>query len=425
MYQADPIPAHEPSGGVRVWARAWRSVPPNVWALGATSLFTDLSSEMVASVLPIYLVLQLGFSPLAFGTLDGLYNGLGALARLASGPAVDRWRRHKEVAAGGYGVSALCRLGLLAAGRWWPGVAGAIALDRVAKGIRTVPRDALIADSAPAHGLGYAFGVHRAMDACGAVLGPVAAFALLAAVPQGFDVVFVASFFAALIGLAVLLLFVENVSPSRDGSPAPRIDLTDPLRDPAFRRAVGAASVLSVATISDAFVYLILLERLGFTAGLFPLLYVGTSLSYLALAVPAGALADRWGRWRVFLSGYGALLGVYGVLLSGFAGPASVLLAVVLLGAYYAATDGVMVAFASGVLPNARRGTGLAILTTSTGLARLAASVAFGWIWVTAGRGQAVAVFAVALGLAAAGAAVVFSRPTMASGESQGSGWGS
>ena len=198
-----------------MWARAWRSVPPNVWALGATSLFTDLSSEMVASVLPIYLVVQLGFSPLAFGTLDGLYNGLGALARLASGPAVDRWRRHKEVAAGGYGVSALCRLGLLAAGRWWPGVAGAIALDRVAKGIRTVPRDALIADSAPAHSLGYAFGVHRALDACGAVLGPVAAFALLAAVPQGFDVVFVASFFAALIGLAVLLLFVENVRPSQ------------------------------------------------------------------------------------------------------------------------------------------------------------------------------------------------------------------
>ena len=207
---------------------------------------------------------------------------------------MDRWRRHKEVAAGGYGISALCKLGLLAAGRWWPGVAGAIAVDRVAKGIRTVPRDALIADSAPAHSLGYAFGVHRALDACGAVLGPVAAFALLAAVPQGFDVVFVASFFAALIGLAVLLLFVENVSPARDGLPASRIDLTDPLRDPAFRRAVGAASALSVATISDAFVYLILLERLGFTVGLFPLLYVGTSLSYLSLAVPAGALADRW-----------------------------------------------------------------------------------------------------------------------------------
>ncbi len=387
-------------------------MPPNVWGLGLTSLFTDLSSEMVVSILPIYLVIQLGFSPLAFGALDGLYNGLGALARLVSGPAVDRWRRHKEVAAGGYGISALCRLGLLAAERWWPGVAGAIALDRVAKGIRTVPRDALIADSAPPDRLGYAFGVHRALDACGAVLGPVAAFALLAAVPQGFDVVFVASFSAALIGFAVLLLFVENVRPPHAGSaPVPSIDLTVPLRDPAFRRAVGVASALAVATISDAFVYLILLERLGFAVGLFPLLYVGTSLTYLVLAVPAGALADRWGRWRVFLSGYGALLGVYGVLLSGLAGPGSALLAVVLLGAYYAATDGVVIAFASGVLPEARRGTGLAILTTSTGLARLAASVAFGWIWVTAGRGQAVAVFAVVLGLAAAGAAVVFSRP--------------
>jgi MFS family permease len=147
---------------------------------------------------------------------------------------------------------------------------------------------------------------------------------------------------------------------------------------------------------------------------MFPLLYVGTSLSYLALAAPAGVLADRWGRWRVFLLGYGALLAVYAVLMSPAAGPLAAVAAVTLLGAYYAATDGVAAAYASGLLRPERRGTGLALLTTSTGLARLLSSVMFGFVWVAAGREQAVAVFAVILGLAIAGAALALARPAEA-----------
>jgi MFS family permease len=381
-------------------------VAPNVWFLGATSLLTDLSSEMVVSVLPLYLVVQLGFSPVAFGVLDGLYNGAGAIARLASGIAVDRWRQPKALAVGGYAVSALCRLGLLAAGRWWPGLAASIAIDRLGKGIRTVPRDVLIAHSTPAAQLGFAFGVHRALDACGATLGPVAAFALLTLVPRGFDVVFVASFFAAVVGLGVLVLFVRNVAPAAPRDEASLRSLLEPLRDPRFRRGVAASTVLGAATISDAFIYLVLLERLGFTVGLFPLLYVGTSVSYLLLAVPAGVLADRWGRWQVFLVGYAALLAVYVLLLSPAVGPLMVFVALALLGAYYAATDGVMAAFASGVVAPDCRGSGLAAMTTSTSLARVLASVMFGWAWTAAGRDGAVAAFAVALGLAVAGAAL-------------------
>ena len=417
MYQPEPIPADAAPAATRRWGGAWRSIAPNVWFLGATSLLTDLSSEMVVSVLPLYLVVQLGFSPLAFGALDGLYNGIGALTRLVSGVAVDRWRQPKALAALGYAVSALCRLGLLAAGRWWPGVAASIAIDRLGKGVRTVPRDALIAQSATPAQLGSAFGVHRALDACGAVLGPVAAFALLTAVPRGFDVVFVASFFAALVGLGVLVLFVENLTPVQPpDAPATLASLVRPLRDVVFRRAVLASTALAVATISDAFVYLILLERLGITVGAFPLLYVGTSLSYLVLAAPAGALADRWGRWRVFLVGYAALLAVYLLLLSAAGGPLAALAAVVLLGAYYAGTDGVAAAFASGVLQPERRGTGLAVLTTSTGLGRLLASVVFGWVWVSAGRDQAVAVFAAALAAGIAGAVVALARPATRTG---------
>jgi MFS family permease len=285
-----------------------------------------------------------------------------------------------------------------------------------------VPRDALIAQSTPAPQLGYAFGVHRALDACGAMLGPVAAFAVLAVVPRGFDVVFVASFFAALIGLAVLTLFVDNAMPAQP-EVEERLSMASlllPLRDPGFRQAVLASTALAAATISDAFVYLVLLERLGFTVGLFPLLYVGTSLSYLVLAVPAGLLADQWGRWQVFLLGYGALLAVYVVLLSAAAGPVTVLVAVTLLGAYYAATDGVVAAFVSGAVNPAHRGTGLAAVTASTTLARVAASVAFGWVWTAFGRDGAVAAFAVALGLALAVASLVLA-PLAARGEGSGS----
>jgi MFS family permease len=193
---------------------------------------------------------------------------------------------------------------------------------------------------------------------------------------------------------------------ARAGERVSLADLVRPLRDPGFRRAVLAASVLAAATISDAFVYLVLLERLGFAVGLFPLLYVGTSLSYLTLAVPAGVLADRWGRWQVFLLGYGALLAVYVLLLSRAAGPAAVFAAVALLGAYYAGTDGVVVAFASSVVTPAQRGAGLAALTTSTSMARVLASVVFGWLWTAAGREGAVAAFVMALGVALAAAAL-------------------
>ena len=117
MYRADSPQTNVPWTDRAFWARAWHVVTPNVWALGVTSLLTDASSEMVVSVLPMYFVLQLNLSPLAFGTLDGLYHGVTALTRWASGIAADRFRRHKEIAFVGYAMSAACRVGLLAAGR--------------------------------------------------------------------------------------------------------------------------------------------------------------------------------------------------------------------------------------------------------------------------------------------------------------------
>src|SRR5215216_3723551 len=185
-------------------------VSRNVVGLGFTSLFTDISSEMVSAVLPMYLVLFLRLSPLQFGLVDGLYQGVGALVKIAFGFAADRLARHKEVAFLGYALSAVCKIGLIAVGSAWGLLAAVVIADRTGKGIRTAPRDALISLSTPPSQLGLAFGVHRALDTCGAMIGPLIAFGLLSMLPNAFDAVFVASLSFAVIGLGVLGLFVEN-----------------------------------------------------------------------------------------------------------------------------------------------------------------------------------------------------------------------
>jgi MFS family permease len=401
------------------WTRGWRTIAPNVWFLGITSLLTDISSEMVASVLPMYLVLQLNLSPLAFGTLDGLYNGIAAITRWSSGVVADRWRRHKEVAAAGYAVSAVCRLALLAVGRTWIGLAFVIASDRLAKGIRTAPRDALISLSAPRAQLAESFGVHRALDATGAMIGPIVALGLLALVPHGFDVVFVTSFCIAVVGLGVLLLFVQNVSPGPAESSAPRPSVRTALallRRSDFRVVTIATSGLAFVTISDAFVYLALQQRLRFAPEMFPLLYVGTALSYLLFAIPAGTLADRFGRPRMFLLGHGVLWLMYVLLIVPAANALTVPIAVCLLGAYYAATDGVMAALVSGMLPTSFRGSGLALVATATSVSRLAASIAFGWVWTMWSRDIALVGFTTALGCGVVVAAIAMRRYTWSPG---------
>jgi MFS family permease len=407
MYQVDRTVE---AGGVRVTARAparsWR-VAPNVWFLGVTSLLTDVSSEMVTSVLPMYLVLHLGMTPLAFGVIDGLYHGVSSILRIASGFLADRWRRYKELAAAGYALSAICKLGLLAAGDRGAALAAIVALDRTGKGIRTSPRDALISMSTPRASLGEAFGVHRAMDAVGATAGPLVAFLVLARIPGGYDAVFVASFAFAIAGLGALLLFVDNrpaLDPAERHEPAGRTAWVDfrsslgvILATPRVRRLAAIATALALTTVSDGFIYLTLQRRLNLGTGFFPLLFVATSACYFLLAAPAGRAADRMGRTRMLLAGYGALCAAYAVLLAPWTGWAGALPIVVLLGAFYAATDGVLMALASACVPVDRRAAGLGVLTTLTNIARLAGSIVFGLIWTWWGVEAALVAFAVGL----------------------------
>ncbi|MFE4971219.1 MFS transporter [Kitasatospora sp. NPDC056651] len=418
-------PAAPTTGGARRGA-----VPGAVIALGAVSLVTDISSEMVTAVLPLYLLTGLGLSPLGFGLLDGIQNGFSALVRLVGGHLSDRRgrdgaARHKAVAAVGYGLSALCRPLLLLV-HTVPLIGAVIAVDRTGKGLRTAPRDAMISlATEPAH-RGRAFGVHRAMDTAGALLGPLTAFLVLrlAGGPlladggerHGYDAVFTVSSCVAALGVLILLLFVPNRrqgdAPAA-GQPSLRHSLTL-LRLPGLRRLTLCAVLLGLTTVSDSFLYLLVQRRLDLPVGLFPLLPLGTAAAFLLLAVPLGALADRIGRHRLFLAGHGVLLLAYGLLLSPLRGVPAVLCVLVLHGTFYAATDGVLAAAAADAVPAEQRGAGLALVGTGQALARFACSLLFGALWGVVGGPAALGWSAAALALCVLGAAAVL-RPSAAS----------
>ncbi|MFE6750247.1 MFS transporter [Kitasatospora purpeofusca] len=433
-----PGPGDGPRSGTgrRTVARA--AVPGTVVALGVVSLVTDVSSEMVSAVLPLYLLTGLGLSPLGFGLLDGIQNGFSAVVRLLGGHLADRRGRdgaprHKAVAAVGYGLSALCKPLLLLA-HTVPLIGAVIAVDRTGKGLRTAPRDAMISlATEPAH-RGRAFGVHRAMDTAGALLGPLTAFLVLrlAGGPmladggqqQGYHAVFAVSGCVAVLGVLVLLLFVPNrlagADASSDGSDGavPSSDSRPRLRDglallrvPGLRRLTVCAVLLGLTTVSDSFLYLLVQRRLGLSVEYFPLLPLGTAGAFLLLAVPLGALADRIGRRRLFLAGHGVLLLAYGLLLSPLDGPAAVVCVLLLHGSFYAATDGVLAAAAADTVPAERRGAGLALVGTGQALARFACSLAFGALWSAVGGTTALTWSALAMAGCVTGAAFVLRGP--------------
>jgi MFS family permease len=391
----------------------WVGVGSNVFFLGLTSLLTDISSEMVTATLPVYLLVTLRLAPLQFGLIDGINQGASVLVRIASGLIADRWRRAKEVATAGYAFSAICRIGLLLVGRSWLGISGVVLLDRIGKGIRTSPRDAMIASSVPSEKLATAFGIHRAMDTAGAMMGPLLAAALLLLTPGAYDVVFIVSFCFAIVGVAVIALLVERPAesaPAADSPPVTSRIVGQLLARQDFRALVLVSAALALTTLSDSFIFLTLQRRFDFSLSLFPLLYVGVALVYMVLAIPTGRLADRLGRRTVFLAGYGLLAVLYGLLLVPGLPPALSLGLLLLLGLYYAATDGVLAALASAMLPEQWRTTGLAVMTTGTGLARLLASLGYGALWTYLGPGPALTIFLLGLSITVLLAWVFLSR---------------
>ena len=389
-----------------------RTVSSTVVTLGVVSLLTDISSESVAAVMPLYITGFLGLSTIAFGLLDGLYQGTSALVRIASGYTADRVGRPKWVAFSGYAVSAVARIGLLFVSGFG-GLLGVISADRIGKGVRTAPRDALITARSRPDNLATSFSVHRTLDNIGAALGPLMAFAILWIVPDGFQVVFAASLAFAVVALAILGLVVPNVRlrarERADGvTPArrPRFAWGVVLRGP-MRRVLAAAGILGLVTIGDGFIYLLLQARADFAALWFPLLYDGTNVAFVAYAIPFGRLADHIGRARVFVFGHLALLGAYAVAVAPVADVAATIACLLLLGAFYATTDGVLAALAAELTTPETRATGIAAAQTTVAIARFAAAAGFGVLWFAIGAEAATIVVALLLAVVIPSAAVL------------------
>ena len=280
---------------------ALRSVPARVVVLGAVSLLTDVSAEMVTAYLPLYLVYTLQVSYVQLGLLDGFYTGATAVLRLVGGHLADRWGRPKSVATVGYGLSAVSRLGMLGVGASGLGIGAMLASDRAGKGLRTAPRDAMIAAAVPADRLGAAFGVHRTHGHRRRAAR--SADHVPAAHVRG-------NRSAADLRRQLLL---RAARPDRAGGLRPDAAASADrrgrrgrrgatmlvlLRRPPLRAAALIAAFLGFATLSDAFVYLLVQKTTGIPLSSLPLLPLGTAAVFLVAAAPVGRLADRLGRTR-------------------------------------------------------------------------------------------------------------------------------
>ena len=363
--------------------RTGRRVAPVVITLGMVSLVTDISSESVAAILPLYLTSVVGLSTVSYGFIDALYQGVSALVRIGGGWAADRGGHPKWVAFLGYGISAVARFFLLFT-TGLAAISAVISADRIGKGIRTAPRDAMISAATTPERLGAAFGVHRMLDTVGAAVGPLIAFGILWWIPDGYLTVMVVSLGFAIVGVALLGLLV----PDRPSRPVP--EPRPPFRwrqvaQPGLLRLLVIAGFLGVLTVGDGFLYLALLDQGGFAAHWFPLLYVGTNVAYLSLAIPIGRLADRIGKAKVLIGGHTALIGAYACTAISWSSVASVAVTLLLLGTFYAATDGVIAALAGRLVPEAARASGIASAQTVVALARMASSAAFGLLWFAVG----------------------------------------
>lgn len=368
--------------GTRVSGRA--PIPSGVWALGFVSLFMDMSSELVHSLLPLLLVTGLGASALALGVIEGVAEATAMIVKVFSGTLSDILRRRKLLVVAGYGMAALTKpLFALAPTVGW--IFTARFLDRVGKGIRGAPRDALIADLTPAEARGAAFGLRQSLDTVGAVLGPLAAVALLAAFAQ--DIRLVLWFATIPAAIAMLILVVAVREPARpEGEHAVRmpVRLSQVAGLPGIYWAVVAIGALvALARFSEAFL-LLRAHDAGLTIALVPLVLAGMSVVYSVSAYPAGVLSDRIGRRGVFLVGLVVLV-LADVVLAAATTVPLVVLGSLLWGLHMGLTQGLLATMVADHAPAPIRGTAFGVFNLISGAALLLASVVAGAVWDTAG----------------------------------------
>ena len=357
---------------------------PNVIALGLTSFFTDVSTEMLVPVMPLFITATLGASVASLGLIEGVAECTASALRLVAGRLSDRVGRRKPFLVGGYGLSTVCKTSM-ALVRTWPAMLGLRFGDRVGKALRNPPRDALIADSTPDADLGRAFGLHRAMDTFGAALGPLVSWWLLAhwsaLGAEGYRRIFLVSAIPAAIAVGVLVVLVRSprATPKpRGAAAAARAPLGS-----AFRRFVAADVVFQLGNSSTAFL-LLRAQGSGFSASAVSLLYLTYNLIGAALSLPFGGLSDRVGRRALLLAGYLLYAISYGA--AAFAPTrAGAITAFVVLAAHSALIEGQSRSLIADLVPRERRATAFGTYHAAVGAALLPASIVAGLLWERVG----------------------------------------
>ncbi|MCK9510530.1 MAG: MFS transporter [Pigmentiphaga sp.] len=355
-------------------------MPGGIWALGFVSMFMDISSEMIHALLPIYMVSVLGISALGVGIIEGIAEATASFMRVFSGAISDRLGRRKWLAVAGYGLAALTKpVFPLAASLDW--LIGARFVDRIGKGIRGAPRDALVADLTPAPLRGAAYGLRQTLDTIGAFLGPLLAIGLMWLTAGHFQTVFWVAVLPAALAVAVLLIFVREPAPKsaarRVRAPLSRRELGR--LGAAYWWVVGVGTVFTLARFSEAFLIL-RAESLGLPPMWAPLVLVVMGVAFSCSAYPAGALSDRCNRVVVLAAGL-VLLVLADLVLALMPGWGGLGLGVVLWGLHMGFTQGLFAALVADTASAELRGTAFGMFHLLTGAALLLASVTAGALW--------------------------------------------
>ena len=396
--------AQEPFTAGRSWLGG---LGRNVLVLGVVSLLTDVSSEMLYPVIPLFLTGVLGAPMTVVGLIEGAAEGAASVLKMLFGWISDRAARRKPFVVWGYGLSAVSKPLMALAGAW-PVVLFARLVDRTGKGLRTSPRDALIAASCRVEQRGTAFGLHRAMDTAGAVAGPLLALLLLSAWGVGYRAMFVLAFVPAALGV-LALAFVRAV-PGETDREAGRLRPARPSLSPALKQFVAIYGLFALGNSSDVFLLLRAKESGLGEQGML-LVYVFYNAVYALAATPAGWLSDRFSRRTVMAGG----LAVFAAVYLGFAldpTPARIWILFALYGFYGAAMEGVAKAQVADLSVPENRGTAMGLLYAVAGLLAFAASAAAGGLWAQVSS-AAPFFYGAACALAAAGV-LAFWRPKSA-----------
>jgi MFS family permease len=351
-------------------------VPRTVWALGFVSLCMDLSSELVHGLLPVFMTAVLGASMLAVGVVEGIAEATASIVKVFSGVLSDRLGRRKPLVVLGYALAAASKPLFPLAGSV-PLVLVARFMDRVGKGIRGAPRDALIADVTPAEVRGAAYGLRQALDTVGAVLGPLAAIGLMILLASDIRAVLWVAVVPAIIAVVVLVLFVRE-------PPSAAVTASNPLSgigelNTRYWIVVVIGAVFTLARFSEAFLVL-RAQDLGMALAMVPIVLVVMNLAYTAIAYQAGLAADKGYRNQLLVWGLIALIAA-DLVIASFASLAALFAGVVLWGAHMGLTQGLLLALVADTAPAPLRGTAFGMFHVVSGVALLAASVLAGWLW--------------------------------------------